>query len=46
MKALVYGVRPEPFEVPEDANQLTVNLAHTPTACGMYRIRFSCTRIG
>jgi threonine dehydrogenase-like Zn-dependent dehydrogenase len=32
VKALVYGVRPEPFEVPEHANQLTVNLAHTPTA--------------
>ncbi|MDT5118956.1 MAG: hypothetical protein QOE30_4695 [Mycobacterium sp.] len=31
MKALVYGVAPEPFEVPEDANTLTVNLARTPT---------------
>jgi threonine dehydrogenase-like Zn-dependent dehydrogenase len=32
MKALVYGVRPEPFAVPEDANPLTENLARTPTA--------------
>ncbi|WP_156655858.1 alcohol dehydrogenase catalytic domain-containing protein, partial [Mycobacterium sp. 852002-51971_SCH5477799-a] len=32
MKALVYGVPPEPFEVPDDANQLTRNLAQTPTA--------------
>ena len=32
MKALVYGVPPEPFEVPDDANLLTQNLAHTPTA--------------
>ncbi|MGZ4528022.1 MAG: zinc-dependent alcohol dehydrogenase, partial [Mycobacterium sp.] len=32
MKALVYGVPPEPFEVPDGANTLTVNLAHTPTA--------------
>ncbi|HUH68382.1 MAG TPA: zinc-binding dehydrogenase [Mycobacterium sp.] len=32
MKALVYGVPPEPFEVPENANPLTQNLAHTPTA--------------
>jgi hypothetical protein len=32
MKALVYGVAPEPFEVPGDANTLTVNLARTPTA--------------
>jgi hypothetical protein len=41
MKALVYGVAPvlifeldsspEPFEVPEGANTLTVNLARTPT---------------
>jgi hypothetical protein len=29
MKALVYGVAPEPFEVAEDANQLTHNLART-----------------
>ena len=32
MKALVYGVPPEPFEVPENANSLTQNLAVTPTA--------------
>lgn len=32
MKALVYGVTPEPFEVPRDANTLTANLARTPTA--------------
>ena len=32
MKALVYGVPPEPFVVPEDANTLTQNLARTPTA--------------
>lgn len=32
MKALVYGVPPEPFEVPDDANPLTQNLARTPTA--------------
>ena len=32
MKALVYGVPPEPFEVPDDANPLTQNLAQTPTA--------------
>ncbi|MBV8928998.1 MAG: alcohol dehydrogenase catalytic domain-containing protein [Mycobacteriaceae bacterium] len=32
MRALVYGVPPEPFEVPADANQLTTNLAHTPVA--------------
>jgi threonine dehydrogenase-like Zn-dependent dehydrogenase len=32
MKALVYGVRPEPFAVPEDANPLTENLSRTPTA--------------
>lgn len=32
MKALVYGVEPEPFEVPRDANPLTQNLARTPTA--------------
>jgi threonine dehydrogenase-like Zn-dependent dehydrogenase len=32
MKALVYGVTPEPFEVAEDANLLTQNLARTPTA--------------
>lgn len=32
MKALVYGVAPEPFEVAQTANQLAANLAHTPTA--------------
>jgi hypothetical protein len=32
MKALVYGVAPEPFEIPGDANALTANLARTPTA--------------
>jgi threonine dehydrogenase-like Zn-dependent dehydrogenase len=32
MKALVYGVRPEPFAVPDGANPLTENLARTPTA--------------
>ena len=32
MRALVYGVAPEPFAVPDDANELTVNLARTPTA--------------
>jgi hypothetical protein len=32
MKALVYGVAPEPFEVAEDAEDLTHNLARTPTA--------------
>ena len=31
MKALVYGVAPEPFEAPGDANTLTANLARTPT---------------
>ena len=30
MKALVFGVPPEPFEVPDDANPLTQNLAHSP----------------
>jgi threonine dehydrogenase-like Zn-dependent dehydrogenase len=32
MKALVYGVPPEPFAVPDDANPLTQNLTRTPTA--------------
>ena len=32
MKALVFGVPPEPFEVPDDANTLTQNLAHSPVA--------------
>ena len=30
MKALVYGVAPEPFRVPDDANLLTRNLANSP----------------
>ena len=30
MRALVFGVPPEPFEVPDDANTLTQNLAHSP----------------
>jgi threonine dehydrogenase-like Zn-dependent dehydrogenase len=30
MRALVFGVPPEPFEVPDDANTLTRNLAHSP----------------
>ena len=30
MKALVFGVPPEPFEVPDDANLLTKNLTHSP----------------
>jgi threonine dehydrogenase-like Zn-dependent dehydrogenase len=30
MRALVFGVPPEPFEVPDDANVLTRNLAHSP----------------
>lgn len=32
MRALVYGVSPDPVEVPDDANTLTRNLARTPTA--------------
>jgi threonine dehydrogenase-like Zn-dependent dehydrogenase len=32
MKALVYGVPPEPYPVRGDANALTLNLARTPTA--------------
>ncbi len=32
MRALVYGVPPEPAEVPEGAGELTQNLARTPTA--------------
>ena len=32
MKALVYGVSPEPFDVPDNANLLTENLSRTPTA--------------
>ena len=30
MRALVFGVPPEPFEVPDDANTLTSNLARSP----------------
>jgi D-arabinose 1-dehydrogenase-like Zn-dependent alcohol dehydrogenase len=30
MRALVFGVPPEPFEVPDDANTLTHNLPHSP----------------
>jgi len=32
MRALVFGVRPEHFEVPEGANQLVQNLGRTPVA--------------
>jgi len=32
MLALVFGAPPEPFEVPDDANLLTRNLARTPTS--------------
>ena len=32
MKALVYGVPPEPYAIPDGANTLTKNLARTPTA--------------
>ncbi len=32
MKALVYGVRPEPWEAPQGATGLLANLAHTPVA--------------
>jgi threonine dehydrogenase-like Zn-dependent dehydrogenase len=32
MKGLVYGVPPEPYQVGDDANALTQNLARTPTA--------------
>jgi threonine dehydrogenase-like Zn-dependent dehydrogenase len=32
MKALVFGVKHEPFDVPEDANQLVKNLARSPVA--------------
>lgn len=32
MRALVFGVNPEPYEVPPDANQLVQNLAKTPVA--------------
>lgn len=37
MRALVYGVPPEPFAVPERANALTANLARTPTALRQVR---------
>ena len=30
MRALVFGVAAEPFEVPDDANTLTRNLTHSP----------------
>jgi threonine dehydrogenase-like Zn-dependent dehydrogenase len=32
MRALVFGVPPEPFEVPEDANPLARNLARSPVS--------------
>jgi threonine dehydrogenase-like Zn-dependent dehydrogenase len=32
MKALVFGVKHDAYEVPADANQLVQNLAHTPVA--------------
>ena len=32
MRALVFGVPPEPFDVPDDANVLTKNLSRTPVA--------------
>ena len=32
MRALVFGVPPEPFEVPDGANALTRNLAHSPVS--------------
>ena len=32
MKALVFGVPPEPFELPRDANPLAKNLASSPVA--------------
>ena len=32
MRALVYGVPPEPYAVSDDANTLTQNLSRTPTA--------------
>jgi len=32
VKALVFGVKPESFTPPEDANQLVKNLAFTPVA--------------
>ena len=47
MRALVFGVPPEPFEVPDDANTLTQQPG--PLArrrCGTYRIPNRCTTIG
>jgi threonine dehydrogenase-like Zn-dependent dehydrogenase len=32
MKALVFGTKPEPFDVPDDANRLVKNLARSPVA--------------
>ena len=32
MRALVFGVPPEPRHVPDDANTLTKNLSHSPVA--------------
>jgi threonine dehydrogenase-like Zn-dependent dehydrogenase len=32
MKALVFGVQPDPYDVPDDANALLKNLAATPVA--------------
>jgi threonine dehydrogenase-like Zn-dependent dehydrogenase len=32
MRALVFGVKPDPVDVPADANQLTRNLARTPVS--------------
>jgi hypothetical protein len=46
MRALVFGVPPEPFEVPDDANTLTRNLPHSPVGCGTYRIPNRCMTIG
>ena len=46
MRALVFGVPGEPFEVPEDANPLVKNLARTPTALQECPIRDRCMTIG
>ena len=47
MKALVFGVPPEPFEVPDDANLLTKNLAKSRRwDCATWPIRFHCMMIG
>jgi hypothetical protein len=32
MKALVFGVRPEPWQIPDGANPLAANLASSPVA--------------